>query len=42
MRLFRDGESINKYFGICYDNLRKKISEYNYIQLKDFSDDEIK
>lgn len=41
MRLFKDGESINKYFGVCYNKLREKISEYSYIQLKDFSDDEI-
>lgn len=42
MRLFKDGESINKYFEMCYGRLRKEISEYSYIQLKDFSDDEIK
>lgn len=41
MKLFRDGESINKYFGSCYEKLREKISEYNYIQLKEFSDDDI-
>lgn len=42
MILFRDGERINKYFGFLYDELRKTISEYNYIQLKEFSEDEIK
>lgn len=42
MRLFKDGESINKYFEMCYGRLRKEISEYSYIQLKDFSDDEIR
>lgn len=42
MKIFREGEYINKYFGICYERLRKKIAEYSYIQLKDFSDEEIK
>lgn len=42
MRLFRDGESINKHFGLLYEKLRKTISEYSYIQLKDFSEDDIK
>ncbi len=42
MKLFKNGEKISKYFDLCYDKLRKIISGYNYVQLKDFSDDEIK
>lgn len=41
MKIFREGEHINKYFGECYDKLRKEIAEYSYIQLKDFSDEEV-
>lgn len=42
MKIFREGEHIDKYFRVGYDKLRKKIAEYSFIQLKDFSDEEIK
>ena len=42
MILFRDGAYIGELFNDKLIKIQKAINEYNYLQLKDFSDEEIK
>lgn len=41
MKLFQEGRNINEAFKSKLEIIQKKLSEYDYKQLKEFSSDEI-
>ena len=41
MNLFQEGRNINEVFKNKLDIIQKKLTEYDYKQLKEFSSDEI-